>query len=464
MTDLYQLDKAFEQSVIGYLVSDRVFFGNVFSALEPDAFPSKEAQLLAAMCMQFYGDMGHGPGHVQLIGQRLRAHCWDARQITVEELDTTLDYLEDALDDLAPVADVLAMFSAILAQRTKDGALEAWALTGDPDKVVETLTMADQIGKTDRSVGLGLTFDGVVEDDTSLVVCPTGIAQFDHLKDDGIRGGQLLTILAATNDGKSLMLAQMAAANIRAGNNVLVHTTEQRDVAALAKVAADLTSIPYKDLEHNVGNARAKASKIMARLRKVHGWGELSVKESAPDFATPAETEAFAEDFEREFGVPPDLIVVDYADRVTIGNGKIPKWEIHSEVWQAYQNMAVRRQCVIATASQAKPLDKGQTWRGKDHFRGSMNKGNYSDVCVSLNWADDRKKGGLHVFKDRTGASLYTITIVPDWAYSRVSAISEYVKAGHSPFDDLRRTDYGGVVQYLDNLDADEAANEKEFS
>ena len=369
--------------------------------------------------------------------------------------------MEDALDDLAPVADVLAMFSAILAQRTKDGALEAWALTGDPDKVVETLTMADQIGKTDRSVGLGLTFDGVVEDDTALVVCPTGIAPFDHLKDDGIRGGQMLTILAATNDGKSLMLAQMAAANIRAGNNVLVHTTEQRDVAALAKVAADLTSIPYKDLEHNVGNARAKASKIMARLRKVHGWGELSVKESAPDFATPAETEAFAEDFEREFNVPPDLIVVDYADRVSAGGkpGR-PRYDVQGEVWQAYQNMAVRRMCVVATASQAKPLDKGQTWRGKDHFRDTLRKGHYADVCVSLNWADDRKKGGLHVFKDRMGASLYTIQIVPDWAYGRICAVSELIKSGLSPSEDRRRNDYGGVTQYLDNLDLDEDEDE----
>ena len=459
--DQYPLDPKFEASVICYLVTDRVFFGTVHSALDAECFKTKEAELLASLCMQFYGEMGHGPGHAQLIAQRLHKHCWDERQVTIGEMDKALDYLEDAQDDPPPIADVLAAFSEILTQRVKDETFEKWALTQDDSKVIESLTMAEQIGKADRTVGLGLTFEGVPDEDLSVVVCPTGIPQFDQLKEGGIRGGQLYAILAATNDGKSIALCQMAAANIREGNNVLFHACEQRDIAALSKIAADLTGIPYKDLESNTGNSRAKASKIMKRLGKIRGWGALSVKFSDPDFATPADTEAFAEDFEREFGMPPDLIVVDYADRVSAGGkpGR-PRYDVQGEVWQAYQNMAVRRMCVVATASQAKPLDKGQTWRGKDHFRDTLRKGHYADVCVSLNWADDRKKGGLHVFKDRMGASLYTIQIVPDWAYGRICAVSELIKSGLSPSEDRRRNDYGGVTQYLDNLDLDEDEDE----
>lgn len=459
-SDPYVLDAGFEADVVGYCVTDRTFFGSVVKGLDASAFPSAEARLIVGLCIVYYQTNGSCPGNARIFSQVLRRHCCDEQKCTVSDMNRAAEYLVEALDHPAPMEAVLAEFSTMLQQRVRDDAARDLMMTSrgteDYSKLALRLQEADMLGISDRSKGLGLTLRDEPPPEKQRKRCPTGVAVFDYISKGGNSPGTLFAYLADTGFGKSLGLAQMAAANIREGNNVLYHAAEMTDLECRYRIIADLVDIPYEDIENNLPGVRDRADEKLEYCKRRYGWGELCVKYTEPDDGTPEDTESFAEDFARDIGQWPDLIVIDYADRITWKGAKADSSDyiVQGKVWQAYDILAKRkgRECVVATASQAKELQKGQQWLNHKNMADSKRKARYLSVGASINWNSTRTEGGLHIFKGRKGLPVgRTLPIKPNWPYARISEISERVKQGMKPSQDRLKGDIGANL-FIDQL------------
>lgn len=455
ISEPYTLDPGFEADVVGYLITDRKFFGSVAEGLEPEAFPNKHAKLAVGLCMRYYKEYNVCPGDVKLFAQLLRKNCVEEGKVTYDTMMGCLEYVNEALDYMAPVDSVLTEFAEIVRQRVRDNALRAQLMDSNYEKLLDQLAQANSIGVADRSAGIGLTLrDEPEAPEGGIKKCPTGIIPLDYITKGGISVGQLFAFLGDTGDGKSLGLSQMAAANIREGHNVLVHASEMTEYEVRYRIISDLTNIPYEQLEDDVPGARDRAQIVLDRLTKACNWGTLSIKYTVPDEGTPQDTESFIKDFQKAVGALPDLVVVDYADRLHDG-GKPGRTDyvVQGKVWQALEVLAKKYKCVIATASQAKALQKGQKWLDKNNFADSKRKGRFLNVGVSINWNGTKTEGGIHIFKGRKGLPVgRTLRIVPNFPCARISEISERVKAGMKPSLDRRKGDYGATMQFIDEL------------
>ena len=462
----YPLAKEFESTVVAYMVTDRAFFGSVVEGIKPELLPSEEAKLCVSLCMQYYAENGTSFGSRALFMQHLQAHCHQERKITLATAADTAEYIIDAIEGAAHRDDVLEQFADILRNSIRTKSLGDVVLSGDVDAFRAEVDAADRLGRVDRTQGLGLGFRNIGEPKEEVERIPTGILPVDHITGGGFTKGQMIGVLAHTGDGKSLCLYQIAAAALREGKSVLVHACELNAEQALARIMADLVDIRYAELEDDIAGAQERANLRMEKIGRK--WGKLRIEFTAPDEGTPADTLDFVEKFASEElnGCMPDLVVVDYADRLEPSPGKCKAdatdYIKQGLVWQELQKIANGKHLLLITASQAKEKKPGEKWYGKTHFADSTRKVRFIDGGFSLNWNSDKSEGGLHFFKGRKDTPVgKTLHIIPNWAYSRVSEISIAVKLqGVKPSDDTRGGGYS--PRFIEDLEEPETVDSEE--
>ncbi len=462
----YPLAREFEATVIAYMITDRGFFGSVVEGLKPELLPTEEAKLCASLCMQYYADNGTTFGSLALFMQRLQAHCHQERKITLATAADAAEYVIDAVEFAKHRDDVLTEFAEILRTSIRRKSLGDVVLTGDVDSFREEVDAADRLGRVDRTQALGLGFRNVGAPKDEVERIPTGIAPVDHVTGGGFTKGQMIGILGATGDGKSLCLYQIAAAALREGKSVLVHACELNAEQALARIMADLVDMRYAALEDDIGGAQERAN---ARMQRIGGsWGKLRIEFTPPDEGTPADTLEFIKNFSSEVldGKMPDLVLVDYADRLEPSPGKCKPdstdYVKQGLVWQELQKIANSNNLLLITASQAKDKKPGEKWYGKFHFADSTRKVRFIDGGFSLNWNSDKTEGGVHFFKGRKDIPVgKTLHIVPSWANSRISEISMRVKLQNvKPSDDVRGGGY--TPRFIEDLEDPEPIDTNE--
>lgn len=411
----YSFTDSFERVLVGLLATSPHFYALVGNEIESDAMPTSTGKLAMEAIQSIATDTGGGPGSGLIVVQRLR-RWMDEGRVTRDEMDEVDDMIADAEDEGLPAsADVLAELVPTLKRRLQNKAIklamDRYAKRSGMDEVQRMLDRAESIGRSES--GLGVKLGGAasfqaIEELRHIDRCPTSVSEIDVEIGGGLPRGQLGMFIADPGGCKSMMLSQVGAFCQRVGLNVAVCTLELPVPIVLARIKANHTGVPIDAIL--AGDLEAQQ-----KLAEKPPLGNLWVKELTPQISTPEDVRTWIDELEQSMGKPIDVVVIDYADKLTIaGVGKQnSQYQVMMHVYEDLRVLVHTGKKWGWTASQS-------TGRGKRKRKGSIDLEDVSDsihkvrvvdLAISLNPEDDEIV--FFVGKNRTGKSQMTVGPLP---------------------------------------------------
>jgi hypothetical protein len=248
--------------------------------------------------------------------------------------------------------------------------------------------------------------------------------------------GELLTILAATGRGKSWGLTHLGKYALLQRHKVCHITLEMGEASCAMRYMQSMFSVsrressllyPSFDIDDH-GNFESLAIRKMerptlkdrgiqgflrSRLNKMASRLKLVIKKFPTNSLTMAGLRAYLDQLEMVHGFIPDVLIVDYADLMHIGDSA----QVRSETGQIYKDLrgiADERNLALCTASQSNRLGEGVRLITLKHFAEDYSKAATSDIVLSYNQTDEEKELGLarlFVAKNRDEESGRTVLV-----------------------------------------------------
>lgn len=148
---------------------------------------------------------------------------------------------------------------------------------------------------------------------------PFGLDVLNSITNGGVPKKTLNIIMAGVGTGKSLMMCDFAANNIRDGKNVLYITLEMSEFEISKRIDANLMNISLLDIEN------LSRDQFMSNIDKIKEktYGKLYVKQYPTGVGSVAHFKKLVEDLKLKKGFIPDVVYVDYINICASAKGKL---------------------------------------------------------------------------------------------------------------------------------------------
>ena len=417
--ELYQFTRDFETQVAYLTCTSKSFFGRIGHALDPDSFAQEAAQMAVRAAQQIATDLGHGPGDSVLVLQRVRRWMDDgklknAQLISVSDL---LDAAEDAgvMQEEAAVTEVTPILKHRVRATIVEKAMSEYSARGDFSNVVDLVDYQHRLGVQDVSLGtrVGPAAFATIDSFRHLDRLPTGIMELDAALSNGMPRGQLGMFIGGPGDGKSMQLSHIAGTSWRAGLSVGYATLELPEHIVLARLMANVTGLPIDPI--------LDGDKAAERLIERMELGQCVLKSFTPQATTPDDIHDWAKMVEDASGRKMDVLVVDYADKLTarLKGKKRDDGNVYTTMELVYEGLrlhAEKNKSWAWTASQQgrKKKDQGKNRVADlDDVADSMGKVRVADLVITLNGREESTQMEWFIAKNRTGKSRIKVGPLP---------------------------------------------------
>lgn len=415
------------------MVTDTKFVSRIGHVLEAECFPTEHARLIVSCALVYLKETGKPLTSGAALIQRLRT-LMDKGTLLKDDALNAGDYLDGCLAVTTPDREEIIHELAVAVRRQREGVIlekadSLYAKNGSITGIKEELQALEKLGKhvENDTVSAAGAFS-MIRSLRRLSRLTTGCSELDALLQGGPARGQMAYALGGTGSGKSQFLSQIAAAAMTSKVNVLVATLEVNVGDWFARLISGLTEVPqrsisdlemtdvaeqrYSDLVNrgDIGHVRLRDFPAsVTQIEEIFAWVD-------------EQNEALRGDTgDREASY--ELLVVDYLDRlgypITFGNG----YTGMGHVYEVARTSAFERKMWFWTASQSKGKDKktGKFLDAEDSAD-SKNKGRITDICVTLNVAEDNSTVNIYVAKNRTGEGKRATGDLPtDFPFGRLT-------------------------------------------
>jgi KaiC/GvpD/RAD55 family RecA-like ATPase len=307
------------------------------------------------------------------IGQLSQLNATDSKiQATISEIGNTklqdTDQILDSLQDFIKKSRFVALHDKVTTLYNNDKADEAMQLLNSESAEIVNFSLRSSVGKYKK------VFAGFKERQDKRQIdrlngnqyaekIPTGIDELDSLTYGGVERGQSELMIARSGSGKTTYLIHRAITGARRGFKVLFVSAEDTEERLLAKLDSSWTAQSFKDIR----NANISAE-FEAKLEKIYtdiiGKGaEIDVVAFEQfDTASIKDIREIILEYVKVNGKPPDLLIVDYLEKFSPGDGKRYSASMDSEkarrqaIAEKITNLAIEFKLVSCTAMQASDI------------------------------------------------------------------------------------------------------------
>lgn len=423
----YSWDEEFQRHIASLLILDRQFLLQSLDLVNASYFTNKAHKKIISIVFDFFKKYRNIPCKSFIVQEIKEDFKNDAKSIPfyLSELNVLFDYFQPGLDSREYLSDKILYFAKI--QSVKNAFHNSLKLIAEEPESEETWNkiydrMHDAM-TTQQNFDIGIDYfkstkdryAKMAEDNAHKESFITGLHSIDiEIKGGGYSRGEILSIVAGSGVGKSVMLACITATNLLRGKKGVYISLELAEDKVAERMDAILTGVDIQQLY----KYKEDVFKRLESLKNISLEGNiwpLVIKQFPAGTATVNTIRAYISQL-KFYGFIPDFIIVDYVGEMQ----NYPDMKIHESrerIVRDLRGMATEERVFIATAMQpnrdSKKDGKGDRSRIDDeHLADSFGQVRPLDGCISLNQNDNEKELGLgraYVIKQRDGKSRYQI-------------------------------------------------------
>jgi KaiC/GvpD/RAD55 family RecA-like ATPase len=264
--------------------------------------------------------------------------------------------------------------------------------------------------------GLGLdyleNFDEHVEELNSPDIrTSTGWSSLDHKTNGGFYsdGRCLVTFVAETGMGKSLMLSNIAASWLKMGKFAVIISLEMSENVYATRIDAHLSKMPIGSITKNLKDLSTKIHEFKERNME----SKLVIKEYPPETVTSIDIKNYLDNLITSVGRKPDILLVDYINLLmpSTGNKSDNSYSKIGRVTRDLRALSYIYNCPVISATQSNRDAYGTGDPSIDQISESMAIGHVSDLIGQLYQQSGEREAGiinLKITKNRLGGIINT--------------------------------------------------------
>lgn len=254
---------------------------------------------------------------------------------------------------------------------------------------------------------------------------PTGFEYFDRKWRGGVHHGQLATILAPSNTGKSIFLPYITAAALKGQRGVVYYTTELSDVEVMRRIASAISGKSWVSLNDPIELERIvnDIEQVMF-LRGQQAAGEeaqgafLEVRYRDPGGMSIPEIDADLDELQEQ-GHHVNLVILDGDDLIDPKNQFEKLYDLFMHVYAQLSQLAVKRDIAIWTAAQGTRQSFKREILDAQDIGDSIWKMRKADLFLAVNMLKN------NLAED--GRPVATFSVIKDRHYGTRGKIARYV-------------------------------------
>ncbi len=390
------------------------FHEQIGHAIEPERMTAGPVANLVAAAQAIARD-GTPCGKPIYAIQQMRTQVHKGK-ITMEDLGEASDLL-DAVEDAGGVSDLDGLIAVTLPAVQGVAYMAAVEQTVkemghgvSPGEAAERFEAIAQLGISRVSMGSGLSWDdtaAIAADAVSTVrdPLPTGITELDIILGGGAERASLGVVLGGPGDGKSLFLCHVATEAILEGRSVGYVTLELSEAAIKQRIRCNLVDMTAAEMAANPLEAQRRWQIMDALCKSAassSALGSFHVVYMTPKVGSINQMKSWLEDIDRQWGATPEVLIVDYADKMT---AKVPKGNEGSsyveqgKVYDQLRSLVVDRDGWGWTASQTTGREGRKKKVDIEDMADSMEKARIADTVIAISRTQDDCDGGFTRFR-----------------------------------------------------------------
>ena len=273
---------------------------------------------------------------------------------------------------------------------------------------------------------------------------PTGVKELDKFQIGPTRK-ELFVFLGLAKAGKSAALAHMARFTLMQRYKVCHVTLELSEKRMSQRYYQSFFGMPKRRGQYSLTNIELDELNRVTGLKRVAlnpahtledhdidkflaskmaAWGQkfgnLVIKEFPDGTLTMPMLKAYLDGMEAHAGFVPDLLIVDYADKMKL-DAKNYRHDI-SQIYVNLRGLGVERNMAILTASQANRAGVGQDVIDSSNVAEAWDKIAIADTVITYSQTRFEKEFGvarLYVSNNRNDKDGFTVLITQNYAYSQ---------------------------------------------
>lgn len=445
-------DRGFQSRLVALALREPKFVEHHIEILKPIYFDSAPHAHIIQVLNDFVIKYQKLPS-LDTIKSKINSYI-DTNNLSDIHKDVILSSLDEAisldLEDAYWVKDEAIAFAQ--RQEMRSAILDSRELLDDPESHHQILQRIQKALNVGAPRGLGLSFKESAKDlparirnnslfDSKKRV-PTGVASLDKVMMGGIGPGEIGVILGPSGKGKSQTLSSFSVNALLNNFTVFYFSLELKEEDVMLRYAANIAGIPMDDIvsgEHDDDYLE----KIMPILSKLDG--DSYIKYFPPKSIKASGLRSHISYVIQTLGFKPNLIVVDYADKLDTGSKGFSSSENSAAIGIMYDELiaiGADFECGIWTASQVGKESWEDDVIKKGKVASSVEKINNADIAITLNQNDEEahlNKIRLSLEKNRRGKDghicycilekdIARLTSDPDANESRIEQTSKSVK------------------------------------
>jgi len=230
----------------------------------------------------------------------------------------------------------------------------------------------------------------------------------DTIIGGGLSGGELGILLAPTGGGKSMGLVKFASNAMLSGKKVIYYSLEMKEEKIGHRFDAALNNIPLKYVTEY--SEKIKETSLFLKSK----GAELFIKEFPTGTASVNTLKSHLTSLERDFGIKPDIVFIDYADIMKSTSEYSERRYNLTSIYESIRAMAMEMNIPIWTATQANREAINSPKFDLKVISESLGKAQTADVILGIGRTEEDKadnKAKMMILKNRNGEDGFSINM-----------------------------------------------------
>ena len=431
----FDCDPAMELRFQALMVRRPTFFRDNADFLLPEMFASEPAELFARAVHDYVGQYRAVPDRVSaaeyvtrhptltpMQKQSVLLHVESVYGAALVDEEYATRVLREMGSKRALRATAMRIAGLADEQSRDPNGPAPWS---DTDLVLDIIQAALALVNRSRNAPYSLREDfglipGVLT--KQLQGIPTGITVLDAALAGGLCRGELGIIIAPPKGGKTLCMVNFARGAILAGYNVLYVTFEDGKDVILGRLGLCLLGVSKADV-------RAQPELVVKNLAMLLGFlhRDVHIYDAEPDVTGVGDIEAIIEELDTAKGFRPDVVILDYADKMRAPHKYEDRWMELQRLYTVVRSMGRRRNVAIWSGSQTNVQGGVAGAYGK-----------LAEVDAAFQWRQDDKERAagtarLHALAVRNRPTGAFLPVHINYDYHRVTSAGAFTAGPGGP-------------------------------